>query len=97
MEQQKIFHVHDLSNIFSDEDIWEYSKENNLAIITKDADFSNKILYKSPPPKVVHLKIGNMKMREFHAFLNKAWPAILEELESNKLINVFSDRIESLN
>lgn len=97
MEQQKFFHVHDLSNIFSDEDIWEYSKENNLAIITKDADFSNKILYKSPPPKVVHLKIGNMKMREFHAFLNKAWPAILEELESNKLINVFSDRIESLN
>ncbi|MBW6535723.1 MAG: DUF5615 family PIN-like protein [Mariniphaga sp.] len=94
---KNFIHVHDLFNISSDEDIWEYSKENNLVIITKDADFSNKILYKSPPPKVVHLKIGNMKMREFHAFLNKVWPAILEELESNKLINVFSDRIESLN
>ncbi len=89
-------HVHDLVDIKTDEDIWQFTRENNLVIITKDADFSNKILYNHPPPKVVHLKIGNMKMKEFHSFLNKVWPAILKELENSKLINVFPDRIESL-
>lgn len=90
-------HVHDLPGLSSDENIWEYSKENNLVIVTKDADFSNKILYKDPPPKIIHLKIGNMRMKEFHDFLNRVWPSILEELKGNKLINVFHDRIESVN
>lgn len=89
-------HVHDLPGIATDEDIWQYAKNNNLVIVTKDADFSNKILYKTPPLKVVHLKIGNMKMRELYVFLNRVWPSVLGELENNKLINVFHDRIESL-
>lgn len=90
-------HVHDLQGISEDKDIWQYSKENNLVIVTKDADFSNKILYNNPPPKVIHLKIGNMRMKELHGFLNKIWPSILQELKNNKLVNVFPDRIESLN
>ncbi|RIH62952.1 hypothetical protein D1164_22320 [Mariniphaga sediminis] len=93
---ENFIHVNDLPNISSDEDIWKYSEENNMVIITKDADFSNKILYKTPPPKVIHLKIGNKRMSELHAFLNRIWPSIQEELKNNKLINVFPDRIESL-
>ena len=93
---EDFIHVHDLHGISKDEDIWQYSKENNFVIVTKDADFSNRILYKIPPPSVVHLKIGNMRMKELHAFLNRIWPSILEELKYSKLVNVFPDRIESL-
>lgn len=39
-------HVKDLDDSWSDEIIWQYAKENNLTIITKDADFSLKVLYK---------------------------------------------------
>lgn len=93
---ENFVHVHDLHDISTDEDIWQYSKENNLVIVTKDADFSNKILYKNPPPRVVHLKIGNFKIKELYTFLNRIWPVIIEELKNNKLVNVFPDRIESL-
>lgn len=89
-------HIFDLPNISTDEEIWEYAKKNNLTIITKDADFSNKIMLSSPPPKIVHLKIGNMKITELFDFLNAIWSLILVELENHKLINVFKDRIESL-
>ncbi|MEZ4821876.1 MAG: DUF5615 family PIN-like protein [Ignavibacteria bacterium] len=37
--------------------MWEYAKENNLTIISKDADFSSRILIKSPPPKVIHIRL----------------------------------------
>ncbi|MEO8074626.1 MAG: DUF5615 family PIN-like protein [Acidobacteriota bacterium] len=49
--------------------LWNYAKENNLTIITKDADFSNRIIFQEPPPKVIHIRFGNMKMREFYAVL----------------------------
>lgn len=49
-------HVFDIDDEFSDEEIWNYAKDNSLTIITKDADFSNKIIFKTPPPKVIHLK-----------------------------------------
>jgi predicted nuclease of predicted toxin-antitoxin system len=91
----KFIHVFDLPNISTDEEIWDFAKTNNLTIITKDADFSNKIMFKSPPPKIVHLKIGNMKITELYHFLNAIWSSILGELEGHKLVNVFQDRIES--
>ena len=78
--------------------LWNYAKENNLTIITKDADFSVKIsMAEEAPPKVIHLRIGDMKMTELHNFLNKNWKAIEKLLEDNKLINVFKDKIEAIN
>jgi predicted nuclease of predicted toxin-antitoxin system len=89
-------HVFDLEQIRTDQEIWDYAKKNNLTIITKDADFSLKILYNNPPPKVIHIRIGNMKIVDFFGFLNRNWPAILEESAMNKLVNIYQDRIESI-
>ena len=49
-------HVSDLNDSWSDDLIWNYAHENDLIIITKDADFSVKVLCLGPPPKVIHLK-----------------------------------------
>ena len=38
-----------------------------------------------------------MRMKEFHAFINKVWDKVLEMSEKNKLVNVFIDRIEAIN
>ncbi len=91
----EFIHVLDIPEIKTDEEIWDYAKANNLIIITKDADFSNKIMFSPPPPKVIHLKIGNLKLKELHHFLNKTWPFIEEEVKNHKLVNIYPDRIES--
>ena len=47
-----------------------------------------------PPPKVVLLRIGNMKMRNFHGFVQGVWPDIEQLVKSYKLVIVYADRIE---
>lgn len=89
-------HQIDINPMSKDKDIWEYSKENNLTIITKDSDFSNRILFKEPPPSVIHIKIGNVSMKEFHRLINAYWEEVIEMSKSHKLVNVFKDKIEGI-
>jgi predicted nuclease of predicted toxin-antitoxin system len=89
-------HVKDIDDSLSDEQIWDFAKQNDLIIVSKDADFSLKVLIKGPPPKVIHLKFGNLKMSAFHDIISKIWTEIEVKIEDHSLINVFIDRIESI-
>ncbi len=80
----------------SDTILWEYARENNYVIVTKDADFSNRMMLSVPPPWVVHLRIGNMRKRVFHQLLASVWPQVESLLPAHKLINVYADRIEGI-
>jgi len=42
-------HQRDILRTASDKAIWEYAKANNLTIISKDVDFSQRILFSHPP------------------------------------------------
>lgn len=79
-----------------DTDVWDYAKNHELTIITKDRDYSDRILLTSPPPRIIHLKIGNLKMREFHNFISEQWNTILNLSATYKLVYVFLDRIECI-
>jgi predicted nuclease of predicted toxin-antitoxin system len=37
----------------SDSQIWDFAKQNDLVIVSKDADFSDRLIASSPPPRVV--------------------------------------------
>jgi len=89
-------HQRDIDDEWSDEQIWNYARENNLTIISKDSDFSNRILLKQPPPKVIHIRFGNLKMKLFFKTLAKCWKDVVKLEEKCKLINVFADRIEGV-
>jgi len=89
-------HLRDIDDSWSDDQIWNYAKFNDLIIITKDADFSIKVLNKGIPPKVIHLKFGNLKMKDFHGIITRNWADIEKAIEESSLINVYSDRIECL-
>lgn len=88
-------HQKDINDEWTDEQIWNYAKENGLTIITKDSDFSNKILLKEPPPKVIHIRLGNMKIKDFFENISKVWPHVVELNSHHKLVNVYKDRIEA--
>ncbi|TRW23127.1 hypothetical protein FMM05_15665 [Flavobacterium zepuense] len=88
-------HQKDINDEWTDEQIWKYAQENNLTILTKDSDFSNKILLRQPPPKIIHIRFGNMKMKDFYDTISKLWSDVLILNKNNKLVNVFKDRIEA--
>jgi len=89
-------HVTDLGKSPSDTEIWEYAQADDLVIVTKDADFSDRIIVSSPPPRVVHLRFGNMRKKNFHAFLKSVWPQIERLIQTHKLVNVYRHSIESI-
>ncbi|CAM2851102.1 Predicted nuclease, contains PIN domain, potential toxin-antitoxin system component [Flavobacterium succinicans] len=89
-------HQKNINDEWFDEQIWVYAKENNLTIITKDVDFSNKMMLSNPPPKVIHIRFGNMKMKDFHENICKVWDSVVEMNARHKLVNVFKDRIEGI-
>jgi predicted nuclease of predicted toxin-antitoxin system len=80
----------------SDTDLWRYARDHDLVIVTKDADFSNRIMLSTPPPWIVHLRFGNVKLNEFHKLIGKVWPQIEQLIPQHKLIQVFHDRIEAV-
>ena len=79
----------------SDTTIWNYGRQHGLAIVSKDADFSARIMLAVPPPWIVHLRFGNLRRKDFHALLAKMWPHVQALLPAHKLVCVYADRIES--
>ena len=76
--------------------VWDHARREELAIVTKDADFSGRMILQSPPPWVVHLRFGNLRRRKFHALLARVWPQVEALLKSHKLVNVHADRVEGI-
>ncbi len=44
----------------SDRDIWQYAREHDYAIVTKDADYYDLSLMLGAPPYVIWLQAGNV-------------------------------------
>jgi len=79
-----------------DSQIWEHAQKHRLVIVSKDADFSDRIITSSPPPWVVHLRFGNLRKDDFHTLLARVWPQVETLLKSHKLVNVYADRLEGI-
>ena len=92
----KYIHQREIDSRMSDKDIWSYAVENNLTIVTKDADFADRIINQSPPPRIIHFKVGNMKLKSFYDFVSKYWNSITNLSKHNKLVNVYRDRLDGI-
>ena len=90
-----VYHALDLGANPTDGELWSFAEERRLVVVTKDADFSDRILVCMPPPWIVHLRFGNMRRKKFHRFLAAVWPHVESLLPANKLVCVYSDRIEA--
>ena len=75
---------------------WNHAQQSNSAIVTKDADFSQRMALTAPPPRVVHQRAGNMRRREFAIWLARAWPQIEALVASHRLVNEYRERIQAI-
>jgi predicted nuclease of predicted toxin-antitoxin system len=88
--------VHDVGARWTDSEIWQYASTNSLTIVTKDADFSDRVLATVVGPSVIHVRVGNLTIRELHTYLASTWNDICRASEASRLVQVYRDRIESI-
>lgn len=81
---------------WDDDEIWQYAKHHNLVIVTKDKDFIVKQLTFGVPPKVVHIKFGNLKLKPFIERIAMVWPDVIRMMSTANTINIYSDKIEAI-
>ena len=86
--------VADHNDAWPDSTVWEYARANDLTIVTKDADFSDRIMSSEPPPRVIHLRIGNLRLAELRTYLGRVWPQLAELSREHKLLIVHAGHIE---
>ena len=77
--------------------IWRYAQEHGLTIITKDLDFAKLAATQTPPPRVIVLRLGGMKLQEMRDFLTENWSAVAALSHDNKLVNVFPGFLQGIN
>jgi predicted nuclease of predicted toxin-antitoxin system len=91
-----VIHATEIGVRCSDGRLWQFARENDLAIVSKDIDFSQRVVRSKPPPWVIHLRMGNLRRKDLDLFLRQIWPRVEELLPTRKLLNVYLDRIESV-
>jgi predicted nuclease of predicted toxin-antitoxin system len=89
-------HLNDLDDTWADEQIWQYARAHNLTIISKDADFSHWMMLAEPPPRVIHVRLGNISIKDLRQALTHSWAHICTISDTHKLVNVFATHIEGI-
>ena len=56
--------------------VWDYAKDNNLMIVSKDADMHDLSLVLGNPPKVIWLRLGTCSTLQIESLLRRDFDAI---------------------
>ena len=64
-----------LSTAF-DREVWEYARQHDYIIVTKDVDFSELSLLLGFPPKVIWIRRGNCSTHDIEVLLREKYDAI---------------------
>jgi predicted nuclease of predicted toxin-antitoxin system len=72
-----------------DIEAWEYARQENFLIVTKDSDFSDICLLRGFPPKIIWVRRGNCKTAEIEEILRRHNDDI-EELNNDKMMGVLT-------
>ena len=71
----------------SDAEVWDYARQENFLIVTKDADFSDLCLLRGFPPKIIWIRRGNCKTADLEAILRSHYEDV-EELNGSEIAGV---------
>lgn len=83
-------------HLLQDAQIAEIAITENRIIVTKDSDFPDSFYLKGPPPRIVYLRLGNIRNRDLTAFLEARWPVIQDILmEDSGMIVLNKEQIVS--
>ncbi|OUC14942.1 MAG: hypothetical protein B0A82_09470 [Alkalinema sp. CACIAM 70d] len=56
--------------------VWDYAKDNDLMIVSKDSDMHDLSLVRGNPPKVIWIRLGNCSTSQVENLLRRSFDAI---------------------
>ena len=63
-------HVRDVGLKAADDPlVWEYARDNNLTLVSKDSDMHQRSFVYGPPPKVIWVRLGNCSTSQVEQLL----------------------------
>ena len=65
--------------------VWDYAKDNNLMIVSKDSDMHDLSLVFGNPPKVIWLRLGNCSTLQVENLLRREFNTIKLFYEDDSL------------
>jgi len=74
-----------------DREVWEYAREHELAVVTKDADFEELSVLYGFPPNVVWIRRGNCRTQDIETLLRRRQNAVkqLREDEETGVVELY--------
>ena len=67
--------------------IWNYAKDNDYVIVSKDSDFHQRSILYGHPPKFIYLRIGNSPTSKIVNILRDNF-AIISEFGNSKIESI---------
>lgn len=67
----------------SDREIWAEARARNATVISKDSDFQ---AFAGSEGCFVRLRIGNRSNRDLFEIVERAWPVVVERIESGERV-----------
>jgi len=89
-------HATSLGKQPSDGFLWKHCREHDWVILTRDTDFFDRLMLEGPPPKIVWVRLGNIRKSDLESLLMRRWPTITKLLQNADLVEVHSKALESL-
>ena len=81
-----------LGNATKDGDIIVVAGRDGI-VVSKDDDFYQSFLLHGKPPKLVHVKVGNMRLRTLKELFERAAPNLIDLLAQYDLLELYQDKI----
>lgn len=67
--------------------IWNYAKDNDYVIISKDSDFHQRSILYGHPPKFIYLRIGNSPTSKIVNILRDNF-AVIDEFKNSEIESI---------
>lgn len=76
-----------------DRELWEYAKQHDAALVTKDEDFSDLALLDASAPVVVWVRLGNTRKQHLLEWFTPLVPQIVSMAEAGHRVIELREKI----
>jgi predicted nuclease of predicted toxin-antitoxin system len=88
-------HATDFGRNPTDHELWIIARDQNFVVLTRDTDFFDRLMLEGPPPKVIWIRLGNLRRRDLEKKIGDLWPILAGLLDRADLIEIYPHAVET--